>query len=203
MDRIVEPLNQRSRDTRAAILDSAGRLLETRGGAALTMSAVAKAAGVTRRGLYLHFTSRGQLFEALIEHINQRFDLAASIRPVTEARDALGALDAWAAHGASFHTRLVPLARAVNRVRADDVDAERLWQTAMYGWYEACQGLAGKLAKEGKLALPWTPGTAADLLWALMSVEFVNDLVGVRGWTVPQLAKRLSLLLRRTLAADA
>jgi AcrR family transcriptional regulator len=203
VNRIEEPRNQRSRDTRAAILDAAAELLETKGAASVTMAAVARSAGVSRRGLYLHFGSRGQLFTALLGHLNQRLDLAGSVRPVWEAPDAVAALDAWAAHIAGFHTRIVPIVRAVERVHAHDPDAERVRRNAIDGWYRACQKLARALAEEGRLAEPWTPHTAADTLFALMSVEVVDTLTSERGWTIDELAQRLSLLLRRTLTTTS
>ena len=98
MSTIAEPRNTRSARTRAAILDAAWRLLEEQGPIATTMEAVASAAGVTRRGLYLHFASRTDLLVALIHHVDQTLDLEASTRPVVEAPDALAALDAWTAH---------------------------------------------------------------------------------------------------------
>lgn len=116
-----------------------------------------------------------------------------------EAPDAVTALDAWARHTATYHARLVPLVRAVDRARHGDPDARGLWGRAMAVWYGGCQALAGALADEGRLAEPWTTVTAADLLWALMSVELVDDLVSERGWAVDELGERLSLLVRRTL----
>lgn len=202
MSRIDQPRNQRSQDTRAAILDAAWRLLEERGGQGLTMSAVADAAGVSRAGLYLHFSSRGQLFTGLLDHIDERLDLQASLRPVLEAPDAVQALDAWAHHTASYHSRLLPVARAIDRARHDDADARELWGRAMQAWHDACTRLTNALADEHRLADPWTPATAADLLWAFMSVELVDDLVIERGWEVDDLADRLFLLVRRTLVTD-
>ncbi len=176
VDRIEAPQNQRSRDTRAAVLDAAWSLLETSGGSAVTMSAVAEAAGISRRGLYLHFTSRGQLFMALLDHVDGVLDLEASLRPLHEAPDSLSALDAFADHVAGYHAALIPVARAIDRSRHDDADAEALWDRATTAWYEGCRSLTEGLAAEGRLAEPWTPETAADLLWALMSVELVDDL---------------------------
>lgn len=199
MTRIDQPRNQRSKDTRAAILDAAWRLLEGHGGQGVTMSAVAEAAQVSRAGLYLHFSSRGHLFTDLFDHIDERLDLQSSFRPVIEAPDAVHALDAWARHTASYHSRLLPVARAIDRARHDDPDARALWNRAMSAWHSACKGLAHALADEHRLAEPWTPATAADLLWALMSVELVDDLVNERGWDTDTLAERLSLLVRRTL----
>lgn len=203
MARIDKPRNQRSQDTRAAILDAAWRLLEDHGGQGLTMSAIAESAGVSRAGLYLHFSSRGALFADLFDHIDERLDLRSSFRPVIEAPDAVHALGAWAAHTASYHSRLLPVARALERARHEDPDARKLWNRAMDAWYTACTSLAHALTDEGRLAEPWTPASAADLLWALMSVELVDDLVNERGWDVDALAERLFLVVRRTLVTGA
>lgn len=199
MTRIHQPRNQRSHDTRTAILDAAWRLLEEGGGEGLSMSAVAAAAGVSRAGLYLHFSSRGQLFAELFEHIDQRLDLQASLAPVLGAPDAVAALDAWARHTVEYHHRLLPVVRAVDRSRHDDPDAQLLWERAMAAWMGLCSDVARRLAEEGRLAAPWTPASAADLLWALMSGDFVDDLVTAREWGLEQTVERLTLLVRRTL----
>ena len=199
MARIGSPLNQRSRDTRTALLDAAWRLLEHAGGAALTMAAVAESAGVSRRALYLHFASRSQLLTALLDHVDESLDLQASLRPVLEAPDAVTALDALAGHVAGYHSRLVTVVRAVDRVRHEDADAAAIWNRSNEAWYSGCEAIAGALAGEGRLAEPWTPGTAADLMWALMSVELVDDLTADRGWSTEDLAHRLGVVLRRTL----
>ena len=199
MDRIGSPSNKRSRGTRAALLDAAWRLLEQAGGEALTMAAIAESAGVSRRALYLHFASRGQLLMALLDHVDETLDLAASLRPLQQAPDAVTALDALAAHIAGYHSRLVAVARAIDRVRHDDPDAAALWDRSTGAWYRGCEAVAMALATEGHLAEPWTPATAADLMWALMSVELVDDLTMDRGWSTEQLAQRLRVVLRRTL----
>jgi len=199
MDRIAVPRNQRSRDTRSALLDAAWHLLEQRGGEALTMAAVADAAGISRRGLYLHFASRGQLFMALLDHIDEELDLAASLRPVLEAPDPLAALDALADHIANYHFRLIGAVRGVDRARHVDPDAAALWDRSTGAWYRGCESIASALSAAGYLAEPWTPRTAADLMWALMSVEFVDNLTTERGWSIDDLGRRLRLIFRRTI----
>jgi AcrR family transcriptional regulator len=196
---IGTPQNARSRRTRAAILDATWRLIEEEGAEALAIAEVARRAGITRRAIYLHFASRGELLLALFDHVNETLDLAASNRPVFEAPDALSALDAAVVHVAHFHAEILPLARAIDRARRSDPDAEAFWQNAMRYWYGGCQMLVGRLVAEGRLAEPWTERTAADLLWAFMSVELIEDLVHDRGWTREEYAERLALLLRRAL----
>jgi AcrR family transcriptional regulator len=203
MDRIAQPRNQRSRDTREDILDAAWQLLEEEGGTALTMRSLATAAGISRSGLYLHIGSRGQLFDELLDHIDRRLDLTAALRPVQEAADATAALRAWAHYVATYHQRLVAVVRAVDRGRHDDPDAQALWQRATDGWYGLCRSLADALARERRLDEHWSPQAAADLLWALMSVEFIDDLRTDRGWSTDELVECLQLLATRTLCPFA
>src|SRR5919204_5147604 len=90
------PANARSRRTRTALLAAARAVLEERGFPQLTMAAVAERAGVTRRAVYLHFTSRSDLVGALFEYVAETEGLAAAVQPVRAAPDAVAALDAWA-----------------------------------------------------------------------------------------------------------
>lgn len=199
MARIDTPQNQRSRDTRVAILDAMWELLEGSDGSAPTMSAVADAAGISRRAVYLHFETRGQLFVDLLHHVDETLGLEESLRPIREAGDALAALDAFAGHVARYHSRLVRVVRAVDHARHHDADAAALWALSTELWLGGCRPVAEALEREGRLTEPWTVATATDLMWALMSVEFVDDLVRERSWTTDELAERLRILLRRTL----
>ena len=199
MGSIEAPQNERSRATRAAILDATWRLLEGSGGPAVTMSSTARAAGVSRQGLYLHFASRGELFLHLFDHVNETLDLDASVRPVIDAPDSLAALDAFAELVATYHSRTIGLIRAVDRSRFDDEDAAALWATVMAAWHGGCRSVTARLAAEGQLAEPWTELSAADLMWSFMSAEFVAGLTVDRGWSVEELAERLRIVIRRAL----
>ena len=57
--------NARSRRTRLALLAAARTLVEREGVPAVTMASVAEHAGVTRRAVYLHFSTRAELVTAL------------------------------------------------------------------------------------------------------------------------------------------
>jgi AcrR family transcriptional regulator len=70
--------NRRGLSTRQAILHAAGSLLEARGFEALSVDAVARAAGVTRSSVYHQFHSRDGLFLQLI---------AESLRSLQRGRD--------------------------------------------------------------------------------------------------------------------
>lgn len=167
------------------------------------MTAIAAAAGITRRGLYLHFSSRAELLIAVIHRRNEVLDLAGSIRPIYEAPDALAALNEWVRHLTHYHSQIRPVVDAVDRARATDADAAAMWEEAMKGWQGACSVLAEWLERDGKLAPGWTAAAAADALWALM-VAFTSlwrALVEERGWSREQFREFLARLHFATFVA--
>lgn len=202
MSRIDEPQNERSRRTRARALDATWKLLEERGSHDVTMAAVAERAGVTRRALYLHFSSRADLLMALHAHVDENLDVASSVRPVFEAPDAVSALDAFAVHLAEFHPRIQAVDEALMRARETDPDVAALVEHGSRVWMQGCRHITQRLADEGRLAEPWTVDTAADMLWHFMFPDVVRRLRDERKWTLVQHRELLRVLLRRTLVAD-
>ena len=197
-----QPRNARGRRTRAAVLDATRALLEERGTESLTMAAVAARAGVSRRTVYMHFASRAELLTGLFGYVSEQEGLEGSLAPVWRAPDAAAALDEWAGHLARFHPRILAVARAIQRVRHVDPDAARHWQLVEADQRACCERLAARLASERRLAPPWTVRTAADMLWALMSFELLEDLLVDRGWSPRRFRDHLAALLRSTFLAD-
>jgi AcrR family transcriptional regulator len=198
---IGDPQNERSQRTRAALLAATRSLLEETGFEGLTMATVAERAGVTRRAVYLHFRSRTELVTELFDYVAEQEGLAASQQPVWDAPDAVTALDEWAHHLARYHPRVLPVDRAVQRVRLIDADAARHHQVVTDRQRAAARRLADRLAAEERLAEPWTVATAADMIWALASSEIIERLVVERRWGQRRLADHLSQVLRGALVA--
>jgi AcrR family transcriptional regulator len=197
-----EPRNARSRRTRAGLLAATRALLEEQGAESLTMAAVAERAGVSRRAVYLHFASRTELLTELFGYVGEQEGLAASLQSVWQAPDAAAALQQWAAHLARFHPRVLAVARAIQRVRRSDPDAAAHWQLVMADQQASCHRLAAWLAREQRLAPPWTVQTAADMLWALMSYELLEELLVDRGWSVRRYRAHLAALFKSTFLCD-
>lgn len=195
---IDEPLNARSRRTSEALLSAARSLIEESGFQALTMAAVAQRAGVSRRAVYLHFSSRGELLSELLMHLGEAEELGVSLERVWASPDSVAALDEWAHHLARAHPRIMPIARAVDQERRTDADAAAMRETIMHRWRLGCRRLAGWLRDEDRLAEPWTVDSAADMLWALMSWDVLEGLIVERGWPVERYAEHMALLLHST-----
>jgi AcrR family transcriptional regulator len=202
-DAIEDPRNARSRRTRGALLAAARSLLEERGTESLTMAAVAERAGVSRRAVYLHFSSRTELLAELFGYVSEQEGLDASLAPVWQAPDAAAALDEWARHLARFHPRILAVARAVQRARRVDPAAARHWELVMADQQDCCRRLATWLAREQRLASPWTVPTATDMLWALMSFDLLDALLTDRGWSPRRYRTHMAALLSSTFVAPA
>jgi len=200
---ISAPANARSRRTRAALLDAARAVIEAEGFGALTMARVAEQAGVTRRAAYLHFPSRTDLVTALFDHVSEHEGLAASLGRVWSAPDARAALTEWAAHVARYHPRILVVDLASVAAAGTDPDAAVHRAQVTAGQFAACRRVARRLAGEGILAVPWTAGSAAELLWALLSPELIARLTITAQWGEADLAGRLSVLLHRTLTTGS
>lgn len=200
---IGEPRNARSRRTRDALLGAARSLIEDDGFETMTLAAVADRAGVSRRALYLHFPSRSDLLTALYRYLGETEDLAASRAKVWDREDAVGALDEWAHHIARSHPRILTINRVIERARHTDPDAAELWQFTMRNWLKSCRRLANWLDEEGTLAPPWTPSTAADMLWSLMSWDLTERLIVDRRWSRKSYGSRYASMLRATFVRSA
>jgi AcrR family transcriptional regulator len=200
---IPEPINARSRRTHAALLDAAHTILEDEGFEALTMTAVAERAGVTRRSAYLHFATRAELVGALFDHVANAAGRPESIAPVWAAGDAAGALDAWAEHLAGYHPHLIAVDRALRRVVRSDSDAAAYRRRVVAEQLANCRRLATRLADEHRLAAGWTVDTAADMLLALISSDTIEALLVDRRWSHRRLAHHLALLFRSTFLTPA
>jgi AcrR family transcriptional regulator len=202
LESIQEPRNARGRRTRTALLAAARALLEEHGAGSLTMAAVAERAGVSRRAVYLHFASRTELLTELFGYVSEQEGLAGSLAPVWAAPDAAAALEEWARHLARFHPRVLAVARAIQRVRRADPDAAAHWALVIADQQACCDRLAAWLAREQRLAPPWTVRTAADMLWALMSFELLEELLVDRGWSTRRYRAHLAALFRSTFVRD-
>jgi AcrR family transcriptional regulator len=180
-----EPRNVRSRRTRARLLEAAWDLLVAEGPEATTMSAVGRTADVSRRGVYLHFSSRSDLLVALAGHVDGKLGLEASLADVKAAPDAVTMLDETVRHLVDYHSAALPLLEALQRAPESDEDAALLWTMTLQNWRRGWGELAVALQAEGVLADRWTVSAATDALVALV-VGFMSSwrqLVDESGWS--------------------
>lgn len=201
MKSIDQPQNARSRRTVAALLAATRELIDSHGFEGLTMAAVAERAGVSRRAIYLHFSTRTELMTAVYRSLGETEDLGTSLKAVWDSPDALSALEEWARHIARSHPRILATLHAVEHAQHTDADAAKLWKTTMDNWHKGSNRLIRWLADEGRLSTAWTVESATDMWWSLMSLDILDRLLIDRRWSATRFAKRYALLLRSTFVA--
>jgi AcrR family transcriptional regulator len=167
--------------TRERILTAARELIEQDSGAAPNVSAIARAVGISRQALYLHFPDRASLLLALVAYVDEHEDLQAGLAAVAAAPDAGAQIRAWAGMQSERNPRIAPLARALDRVRHEDEPVAQAWRDRTDGRMRGAVGLVERLRKEGRLHPSWTSEEAAALLWELTSFRVWDDLVNELG----------------------
>lgn len=189
----------RREKSRLRMLDSAKALCEESGDTGFTLAEVAQAAGVTRQTVYEHFGSKGGLLLALVEHIDSGNDLGDRIRATFELPAAADTIRSYFDMCADLTPLILPVAEALQRNRAVDPDAAAAWDDRMSGRHHSCIMLAERLASQHEFRPGWDVASAADLIYAAISVQSWQLLVGERGWTPEQWAQRSAEAVLRTL----
>jgi AcrR family transcriptional regulator len=187
----------------SALLDAARELIEEGGVEHLTMATAAERAGVSRRAVYLHFTSRADLINGLVDDLKGIGGVEEAQRPVWQAPDAATMLEEWARHIARLVPRVMSVARAIERVSRTDPDAAQHWEGAQRDRHRACLRLMERLDEQQRLAPSWTVETAADMMLAVTSLDVIETLFTGRGWSSDQVAEHLSCLFQATFLRPA
>jgi len=162
--------------TRERILDAARELTEKQG-AVPSMSALARAVGISRQALYLHFPDRAQLLLAFVASLDDREQLQAWIAAMREASDAAGQIRAWARMQARRNPNFAAAARALDDTRHADPAAAAAWADRTGNRMAGAIRITERLSAEGQLDPTWAPAEAAALLWELTSFRVWDDLV--------------------------
>ena len=184
--------------TRERILDTTWRLT---GEGVPSMSEVARAVGISRQALYLHFPSRATLLLALVEHVDDREALAAEVARVESAPDGAAQVRAWLEMQARRNPRIAPLARALDQVRHEDEAAAAAWRDRADNRLRGAAAIIRRLRAEGRVHRSWTAADAAALLWELASFRVWDDLVTEAGMSPRRYVDAMSTTALAALAA--
>ena len=163
--------------TRDRILSAARELVEHANGEPPNMSELARAVGISRQALYLHFPDRAALLLALVAHVDEQEDLQAGIEALEAAPDAAAQVRAWVHIQSWRNPRIAPFARALDQTRRSDDAVARAWRDRAGNRMRGAIAIVRRLRKEGRLDRSWRTGEAEALLWELTSFRVWDDLV--------------------------
>ena len=170
-----------SEQTKTRILDTTWKLLEKRI-EKNRMSDIAKAVGISRQALYLHYPTRAELLIATTKHIdtvkkvNQRLELSRTARSGIERLHFF--IKAWGGYIPEIHGISV----ALRNMRKNDKAAAEAWDDRMQAVRHGCQAAVVAIAKDGKLKFDLSEQIATDILWTLLTIENWEKLVINCGW---------------------
>lgn len=187
--------------TRERILESAFDLIEAEPDNVPSMSAVARATGLSRQALYLHFPDRAALLLALVEHVDEREGLREAVAAVDAAPDGPAQVRAWADMQARRNPRIAQLARALDQSRHGDDPAATAWRDRTANRMRAATAIVQRLRREGDVHRSWTTAEAAALLWELVSFRVWDDLVNEAGLAPERYVEVVTAAVLATLAA--
>ena len=172
--------------TRTKILNATLTLLEAGKGQGVRMTDVAKAAGISRQAVYLHFESRADLLIETTFYLDRLKNTEQRLAASRSAATGVERLDAFVTAWAGYVPEIYPMARAMLAMKDTDGEAAAAWNQRMQDMREGCEAAIKALARDGALAAGFSTRQATDLLWTLLSVRNYEHLTGDCGWSQSQ-----------------
>lgn len=191
-------MSSRDEETKTRILNAVIRLMTENEGKGVRMGDIAKAANISRQGIYLHFPSRTQLLEAATRHKDSVLNLESRLKPSQEAQFGMERLNAYIEFWGNYIPEIFSMARALILAQNTDEAAASAWRDRMSALREGCLAAIQALHVEGILAEQWTVQEATDLFWTLLSVENWQQLTQVCGWSTPQYINHMQATAKLT-----
>jgi AcrR family transcriptional regulator len=186
--------------TRHRILAAALSLLEA--GKEASMADIAKAAGISRQAVYLHFPSRADLLIAATRYLDELKDSDERLKASRSARTGLARLDAFIEAWGNYIPEVYGVGKALLAIYERDAAAAAAWDGRMAAMREGCQAAVDALTRDGRLRADLTPPVATDMLWAMLSVRMWELLTKDCGWSHADYVDRMKLMARRMLTVE-
>ena len=185
--------------TREKILKAAWALLEANPTRVVPMSELAKAAGISRQALYLHFPNRAELLIAVTRYTGDQLKVDELLAPSRAAATGVERLDAYIDFWAVFIPQIYGVMKALLVMRDTDDAARAAWEDRMVAFREGCEAAVKALKRDGRLRAGLTVPLATDILWTWLSVRNWENLTQDCGWSQQRYAKLMKETAHRLL----
>lgn len=187
-------------DTKTRILEATWKLLEQHRGQGVNMSDIAKAAGISRQAVYLHFASRTELMIATMNYVDEVKELDERLNLFNSAKTGIELIDACVDVWGNYIPEIYGLAKAMLMTRDTDEAMAAAWNNSMNCLREVCRATIDTLESEGKLVTGWSPKEATDMFMTMISINNWEQLTIEYGWSTEQYISWMKTLLKRTFA---
>ncbi|MGB5261951.1 MAG: TetR/AcrR family transcriptional regulator [Gammaproteobacteria bacterium] len=185
-------------ETRTRILKAAVRLLEAHHGRSVRMGDIARAAGISRQAVYLHFASRAELLASTTLYLDERLDLEQRLARSRAADSGAERLDAYIEFWGDYIPEIYGVAKALLVAQETDKAAAAAWDERMLAMRDGCRAAIEALESDGNLAEEWNTGEATDFLWTMLSVRSWEQLTQECGWSSHQYIHWMQAVARKT-----
>jgi len=185
-------------DTRTRILEATWQLLEARHGQGVSMSEIARAAGISRQAVYLHFSSRTELMVATTQYVDEIKGLNERLSQLDAAASGIELLDTCVEVWGNYIPEIYGIAKALLNIRESDEAAAAAWDGSMGCLRDVCREIIEALDRDGVLASEWSHDEATEMLYTLLSIQNWEQLTMESGWSTAQYVGWMKTLLRRS-----
>lgn len=196
-------MSRKNIETRTRILQATIKTLEEQGGQGVRMGDIAKAAGISRQAVYLHFASRAELLIAATRHLDEILGLDQRLEPSRNAASGTERLERYIEFWGQYIPEIYSVAKALILAQASDEEAAAAWDDRMQAMREGCQRVIEMLDEDGQLATEWSIDNATDALWTMLLVPNWENLTIKCGWLVTDYVKWMTQLAKRTLMSES
>ena len=192
-------MSSEQNDTPTRILDATWRLMEQGRGKVVKMGDVAKAAGISRQAVYLHFKSRTALMIATSHYVDDIKGLKNRLKELEQASDSVNLLEICIEVWGNYIPEIFGLAKALLATRENDEATATVWQNNMASVKAVCQNVIEKLDQENRLADKWSIEEATDIFYTMISINNWEQFTAECGWSNEQYIERMKIILNQTL----
>jgi AcrR family transcriptional regulator len=190
-------------ETRTRILDATVRVLEEHGGRGVRMGDIARAVGISRQAVYLHFASRTELLVAATRYLDETLDVDRRLAPSRAATSGAERLALFIDCWGHYIPEIYGVAKALLLARDSDEAAAVAWNDRMLAMRDGCRAAIEALHAEGNLAPDWTPKRATDALWTMLLVPSWENLTVECGWSTRQYVRWMKTVAKRTFVRES
>lgn len=195
-------MSSKNSETRTRILEATIRVLEQEGGHAVRMGDIAKAAGISRQAVYLHFASRTELLIAATLYMDELLDVDARLAPSRAAKAGVERLRLYIEVWGNYIPEIYGVGKALMVAQDTDEAAAAAWRDRMIAMKDGCRAAIDALHADGTLARGWTRPKATEALWTMLLVPNWENLTLECGWSTKEYIRWMQFLAHRTFVEE-
>lgn len=195
-------MSRKNVETRTRILEATVRMLEEHGGKGVRMGDIAKASGISRQAVYLHFASRTELLVAATRYLDETLDIDSRLAPSRAAASGVERLGLYIECWGNYIPEIYGVAKALMMAQDTDEAAAAAWQDRMWAMRDGCRAAIEALHADGALAAEWQVNEAIDALWTMLLVPNWEALTIDCGWSNDDYVRWMKNLAKRAFVGE-